>query len=218
MNIIETLRVALTALTTNRLRALLTTLGIMIGVASVVSLMSLGGSLQNYIQSQFEDLGADVLQISSSRFRNTSSGTQPLTTQDANGLTDPAVVPHVEAVSWTYSVQTSVRYGENSSNLSVQGVTANYAEVNDWHPTSGGAFITQNDIDASARVALIELDHCGRLFRYRQSSRSNAAHRRSGVHCHRCDGRTFDYRTVQPNRACPDYNRPNTAGKCPCRW
>lgn len=156
MNILETLRVALTALSTNRLRALLTTLGIMIGVASVVSLMSLGGSLQNYIQSQFEDLGADVLQISSSRFRNTSSGTQPLTTQDAEGLADPAIAPHVEAVSWTYTVQTTVRSGENSSNLSVQGVTANYAEVNDWHPTSGGAFITQNDIDASARVALID--------------------------------------------------------------
>ncbi len=156
MNILETLRVALTALSTNRLRAMLTTLGIMIGVASVVTLMSLGGSLQNYIQSQFEDLGADVLQISTSRSRNTSSGTQPLTTQDAEGLTDPAVAPHVEVVSWTYSVQTSVRSGENSSNLSVQGVTANYAEVNDWHPSAGGAFITQNDIDASARVALID--------------------------------------------------------------
>ncbi len=56
MNTLETLRVSLTALSTNRLRALLTTLGIMIGVASVVSLMSLGGSLQAYIQSQFEFL------------------------------------------------------------------------------------------------------------------------------------------------------------------
>ena len=45
MNVLETFRVALTALSTNRLRALLTTLGIMIGVASVVSLVSLGGSL-----------------------------------------------------------------------------------------------------------------------------------------------------------------------------
>ncbi|MEO8396699.1 MAG: ABC transporter permease, partial [Chloroflexota bacterium] len=58
MSILETFRVALEALLTNRLRALLTTLGIVIGVASVVSLMSLGGSLQSYIQSQFVSLGA----------------------------------------------------------------------------------------------------------------------------------------------------------------
>jgi putative ABC transport system permease protein len=156
MSLLEVFRIALTALGTNRLRVLLTTLGIMIGVASVVSLMSLGGSLQSYIQSQFEDLGADVLSISAARFRNTSTGTQPLTTLDAEGLTDPTVAPHVAAVSWSYSVQATVRSGENSSTLSVQGVTANYADVNDWHSASGGTFITQNDVDSSARVALID--------------------------------------------------------------
>lgn len=156
MNIIEIFRVALTALGTNRLRALLTTLGIVIGVASVVSLMSLGDSLQSYIKGQFDSLGADVLQISAARFRNTSSGTQPLTTEDAEGLTDLTVAPHVSAVAWTYNVQTTVRSGENSSSLSVQGVTANYADVNNWYPTSGGRFITQDDIDSSARVALID--------------------------------------------------------------
>ena len=156
MNIFETLRVALTALGTNRLRVLLTTLGIVIGVASVVSLMSLGDSLQSYIKGQFEGLGADVLQVSTARFRNTSSGTQPLTTQDAEDLADPTIAPDIKQVSWSYNVQTTVRSGENSSTLSVQGVTANYADVNDWHPTAGGTFITQNDVDSSARVALID--------------------------------------------------------------
>ena len=77
MNLIETFRVALTALSTNRLRALLTTIGIMIGVASVVSLMSLGASLQLYIEGQFESLGANVLTVSTARFRGTSSGRSP---------------------------------------------------------------------------------------------------------------------------------------------
>ena len=53
-------------------------------------------------------------------------------------------------------MQTTVRSGENSSNLSVQGVTANYADVNNWHPSAGGSFITQEDIDSAARVALID--------------------------------------------------------------
>ncbi len=156
MSLLETFRVALTALSTNRLRAVLTTLGIMIGVASVVTLTSLGASLQGYIQSQFEDLGADTLQISSARFRNTSSGTQPMTTQDAEGLAEEGVAPHVVAVAWTYNIQTTVRSGANSSTMSAQGVTANYADVNNWYPASGGAFITQNDIDSSARVVLLD--------------------------------------------------------------
>jgi D-alanyl-D-alanine carboxypeptidase len=66
------------------------------------------------------------------------------------------VAPHVAAVSWTYNIQTTVRSGENSTSLQVQGVTANYADVNNWHPASGGTFITQNDVDSSARVALID--------------------------------------------------------------
>ena len=155
MNLLETFRIALTALGTNKLRALLTTLGIMIGVASVVSLTSLGGSLQNYISGQFESLGADILQISSARFRGTSSGTVPLTTTDAAGIADPSVAPHIAAVATTYSVQGTVRVGENGDALSIQGVSANYAEVNEWHPGSG-RFITQDDVDSSARVALID--------------------------------------------------------------
>ncbi|MEO8395273.1 MAG: ABC transporter permease [Chloroflexota bacterium] len=95
MSIFETFRVALEALLTNRLRALLTTLGIVIGVASVVSLMSLGGSLQSYIQSQFVSLGADTLRISSSRGRGTGSAVQPLTTDDITLLSNPEAVPHV---------------------------------------------------------------------------------------------------------------------------
>jgi putative ABC transport system permease protein len=156
MNLLETFRIAMTALGTNRLRALLTTLGIVIGVASVVSLMSLGGSLQAYITGQFQNLGADILNISSARFRGTTSGTHPLTTADAQGLADPTIAPHVQEVAWTYNVRTTVRYGATSDTLSVQGVTANYADVNNWHPAAGGSFITQNDIDSAARVALID--------------------------------------------------------------
>ncbi len=154
MDIVETFRVALVALSTNRLRAMLTTLGIMIGVASVVALMSLGGSLQAYIQSQFLSLGADTLQISASRNRFTATGTQPLTTMDADGIM--AAAPDVKEVGYTYSLQAPIVYGANSDNLSVQGVTPNYTELNNWQPMPGGRFITQNDVDNAARVALID--------------------------------------------------------------
>lgn len=162
MSLMETFRVALGALATNRLRVLLTTLGIMIGVASVVSLMSLGGSLQTYITSQFESLGADVLTISAARGRFTASGTQPLTTVDAEGIA--AVAPHIALVSWSYSVQGTVTNGANSSSPSIVGVTANYAELNEWNPANGASFITQKQIDESAKVALLDADTAEDLF------------------------------------------------------
>src|SRR4051812_33894640 len=130
MNFLDTFRVAFTALSTNRLRALLTTLGIVIGVASVVSLMSLGGSLQNYVTSQFASLGVDVLQISAARNRNTSSGTQPLTTDDADGLLTSSAGQYLSEVAYTYSVQGTVSADGNSSSPSITGVTINYSDIN----------------------------------------------------------------------------------------
>ena len=163
MNLAETFRIALTALGTNRLRALLTTLGIMIGVASVVSLMSLGGSLQTYVTDQFAGLGVDILQISAARNRNTASGTQPLTTLDAEGLMTSSAGQYLSAVSYSYSVQGTISAGENSSSASIQGVTVNYEEVNDWHVASG-SFITQKNVDESARVAVLDQDTASDLF------------------------------------------------------
>ncbi|HVU12044.1 MAG TPA: ABC transporter permease [Phototrophicaceae bacterium] len=162
MDIVETLRVALVALSTNRLRAMLTTLGIMIGVASVVALMSLGGSLQAYIQDQFLSLGADTLQISSSRNRFTATGTQPLTTTDADGIM--AAAPDVKEVGYTYSLQAPIVYNQKSDNLSIQGVTPNYTDINNWEPMPGGRFITQADMDNAARVALIDPQTATDLF------------------------------------------------------
>ena len=164
MNIVETFRIALTALGTNRLRALLTTLGIVIGVASVVSLMSLGGSLQNYVTEQFAGLGADILQISAARGRNTASGTQPLTTSEAEGLLTSSAGQYLSDVSFSYNVQGTITVGENGVSISVQGVTANYADLNDWQPEAGGNFISQKNIDDSARVVVLDQDTASDLF------------------------------------------------------
>ena len=163
MNMLEIFRIAVTALGTNRLRALLTTLGIMIGVASVVSLMSLGGSLQSYVTDQFASLGVDILQISAARNRNTASGTQPLTTVDAEGLMASSAGQYLSGVAYSYSVQGTISAGENTASASIQGVTVNYGDVDDWHIESG-TFITQKNIDDAARVAVLDPDTASDLF------------------------------------------------------
>lgn len=163
MSLFETFRVALTALSTNRLRALLTTLGIMIGVAAVVTLMSLGTSLQNYITGQFESLGADILQVTPARNRDTATGTQPLTTSEAEGLLQSDAAPLIADVAWTYSVPTTISADDESVNLSAQGVTLNYGDVNNWQVETG-RFINQDDIDTSSRVVILDQDTRTDLF------------------------------------------------------
>ena len=190
---IETFRIALNALGTNRLRALLTTLGIMIGVAAVVSLMSLGGSLQSYIQGQFESLNANVLNISASRGRFTASGTQPLTTADVEGLQDPTVAPHVVAVAATYTVRGNIGYGATSESASIEGVTVNYGDVNNWHVGSG-RFITDKDVTDSERGRRARSDSRERPVRHGKSGRADDVGRQSSIYGRRRDGRTRDQR------------------------
>ena len=71
MDTIEIFRTATTAIRTNKVRSFLTTLGIIIGVASVILLVSIGAGLQGYVTREFEALGSNVLYISPGRVRFT---------------------------------------------------------------------------------------------------------------------------------------------------
>jgi putative ABC transport system permease protein len=130
-------------------------LGIIIGVASVVTLMSLGRGVQDYITSQFEGLGADLLTVRASA---PSGGffeiTNPLTMRDVEALADSETAPNVNQVAADYTVQAAVVYGYTSVNNTVRGVTASYFAVEDWLPQSGSIF-TQGDIDAQRQIALL---------------------------------------------------------------
>ncbi|MAS33128.1 MAG: hypothetical protein CL610_03915 [Anaerolineaceae bacterium] len=155
MNIAEAFRIAVNSLTLNRLRAILTVLGVVIGVAAVISIMSLGRGVERYVAEQFEGLGANLLTISS---RRPSSGIiqviQPLTTDDVSAIAtlDPTSI--IEAAA-SYQVQATVAAGGTSVNVQTSGVTANYSEVNGWLPQAGSAFITQADIDNNAYVVVL---------------------------------------------------------------
>jgi putative ABC transport system permease protein len=154
MNLIESFRIALTSLAINRLRAILTTLGILIGVGAVVGLTSLGRGVENYVSGQFESLGANTLTVSSTR---PSSGTrpeiQPLTDKEASAI---ARLPGVRRVATQYNVSGTLLAGTESVTISLNGVTANYVDVNEWYPRhDGGRFINQQDINDAARVVVL---------------------------------------------------------------
>jgi putative ABC transport system permease protein len=155
MNVIEPLRIAINSLLLNRLRAILTILGVVIGVAAVISLMSLGRGVERYVAEQFEGLGANLLTVTT---RRPSSGIikaiQPLTSQDVEAIAqlNPQAISQAAA---TYQVQTTVAAGATSVNVNVTGVTANYAEVNGWFPQAGSAFISQANIEDNAYVVVL---------------------------------------------------------------
>ncbi len=161
MPLSESISIALNSLLLNRLRAILTSLGIIIGVAAVISLISLGRGVQDYVSQQFSSLGVDLLTVRSIRPRGLQTAETPLTMDDVNAL---AKLPDVKAVSAEYQVRATVVNDRNTAQIAVQGVTINYADVNNWHPANGGGFFTSQDLDSQSPYALLGTTAVSDLF------------------------------------------------------
>ena len=168
MNFYESIRVAMLALAANKLRSILTMLGIIIGVGSVIALMSIGRGVEKYVTDQFASAGTNLLYIvpgqlseGSPRERARSSGI--LTLSDSNAIANPLRVPDVIAVAPEVSGSAVVSKGNKSLGVSVNGVTASYQDVRSWEPAIG-AFIAAIDVQERSRVVVIGSEVYGKLF------------------------------------------------------
>ncbi|MBN8591975.1 MAG: ABC transporter permease [Anaerolineae bacterium] len=165
MNPVEVFSTALHALLLNKLRSGLTMLGIIIGIAAVVSMVSIGRGIGDYINQQFSDLGATRLQISSQA--PTSGFTTritPLTSATAAALANPVNIPSLALVAPEYNLSSTVRAGGRGIGMNVIGVTPAYTEAYSWQTQPGSAFITQADVENTARVAVLGTSTVKRLF------------------------------------------------------
>jgi len=164
MNVFEAIRIAITGLVTNRLRALLTTLGIVIGVGAVVGLSSLGRGVESFIASEFQALGSNVLFVfSSAPTSGTRTTIQPLTTSEGEALASPTVAPAIRAVAMETVVPAALAFSGRIVELGVSGVTANYSEVRDW-TVQLGAFISEDEIAATSRTIVLGTTVVEKLF------------------------------------------------------
>lgn len=155
MNIGESIRIAIDGLLTNRLRALLTTLGIIIGVGAVIGLVSLGRGVENFIAAEFQGLGSNLLFVfSSAPAAGTRTTIQPLSTLEAEALADSSIAPSIRDVATEMFVPAVVVAEGVSLPLTVNGVSANWDDVRNW-TTDKGTFISPNDIENTARVAVL---------------------------------------------------------------
>ncbi len=161
VNIAESLRIALRALAANKLRSVLTMLGIIIGVGAVIALMSAGEGVSVYIAERFQGIGSNLLFVLPGSEEETMSGGPgmvtggaSLTMGDAEALQDPVRAPDVAAVSPQLFRSTIVATGQRDTIPQVLGVTPEFAAVRNWYPEVG-EFITQEHMNGRARVALL---------------------------------------------------------------
>jgi putative ABC transport system permease protein len=142
-------------ISTHKLRSFLTMLGIVIGVASVITLMSIGKGATASILESIESIGSNLITISpgSVTFRGFSGGSsQTLTYEDAEAIADQ--IDYVENVAPYYSTRTQVIYGNANANVQVYGVTPEYADVMNLD-LEQGVFFSQYDYDRGSKVAVI---------------------------------------------------------------
>ncbi|MEP7290588.1 MAG: ABC transporter permease [Chloroflexota bacterium] len=164
MSLAESFRIAIDSLLINRLRAVLTALGIIIGVGAVIGLVSLGRGVEGFVQSEFQSLGANVLFVFSSAPKSgTRTTIQSISTREGEALALSTVAPSIRQVAMEFTVPALVVAGSNAVSLAVSAVTPNFVDVRSWYPYLG-SFITQENVDTAARVAVLGTTVVEKLF------------------------------------------------------
>ncbi len=159
MNLFEAIRVAWISLTTHKLRALLTTLGIIIGVGSVIGMQAIGNGFQRWMASEFDRLGAGVVYVTPAF--STEDTEEPidarLTAADAEALAQPGALPAVARVAYEFSGSSIVSAGGERFSYGVNGVTPSFFVIN-AHELEAGRFFTEGEGQSQVRVAVIGKD------------------------------------------------------------
>ena len=154
---------ALASLGTNKLRAGLTLLGIVIGVAAFITLMAIGRGSQASITERIESLGSNLLFVSPPFSFDGSSG---LTLEDSAALVDPVFTPTVVDVSPEINTFAQIVYGRNNTSAQVVGVSPSYESVR-LTLVASGQFIAQHHLDSRSTVAVLGSELAQQLFGFR---------------------------------------------------
>ena len=155
--VLQALRIALRSLKVNKLRTALTMLGIMIGVAAVIAMVSVGAGAQARVAEQIQSLGSNLI-IALSGSSNAAGvrlgqGSQlTITEEDAAAIARE--VPAVQVAAPSSRGNAQVVYGNLNWSTGIQGVTAEYFEARDW-PVEVGRPVLQEDVDGATKVALL---------------------------------------------------------------
>lgn len=162
----ESFQMALTSLYANKMRSLLTMLGIIIGVAAVIALVSVGMGVRSNVTSSIASLGSNMLIVSpgsSNRggVRGAAGSMQTLKYDDAEAIKNK--IKNIDYVSPSVSSSYQIVYGNNNWKTTVQGVTPEFMSIRSLS-VSNGSFISANDMNKRSRVAVIGTTVASNLF------------------------------------------------------
>ena len=157
MNLLATLRIALRALAANTLRSILTMLGIIIGVAAVITMIAVGSGATQRVQEQMKGLGSNIMLvipggITAGGVRLGAQTGQGLTEEDA--LAIAREVPEVQVAAPSSRTGAQVVAGNSNWSTSIAGTTNDYLEAREW-PLADGRLFDAAELQGSAKVALI---------------------------------------------------------------
>lgn len=166
MNLGDSLRIALRGLAANKMRTGLTMLGIIIGVGSVIALMSVGKGAEAGIVSRIQSMGTNLLFVSpgstqSSGVRTASGSAATLTYED--GVAIAAEIPTVAAVAPEATSMAQAVAGSNNGRTRVTGTTPEYQQVRSFK-VGKGEFFTQQHVDSHSMVAVLGSQTATTLF------------------------------------------------------
>ena len=166
MSVLAALRSALRALAANKLRSVLTMLGIIIGVGAVVTMIAVGKGATNRVQEQMKGLGSNVILvlpggITAGGVRLGAQTGQALTEEDA--AANAREIPEVQVAAPSMRTGAQVVLGNTNWSTSVFGTTNDYMEARDW-PLAGGRAFEAAEIAGSAKVAIVGQTVAQQLF------------------------------------------------------
>lgn len=162
----ESVKIALNALVSNKLRSILTMLGIIIGVGAVIAMVSIGMGVRDKVQTSIASLGSNLIIVtpgaaSSSGVRQAAGTNTTLTLKDAQAIARE--VASVGAVAPSVGKQYQIVAGNMNWNSSIQGTTPEYLDVRNLSVQSG-SFISNEDVSTRNRVAVIGATVAENLF------------------------------------------------------
>src|SRR5918999_1306137 len=156
MSILMTLRIALKALNRNKMRTMLTMLGMIIGVGAVITMVAIGKGAQTTIEEQVKAAGTNMININAGNFsqggvRMGQGMSNTLMPEDAEALRE---VPGVQYVAAGANTRGQVVAGNQNWSTRVEGTAVDLPLIRSW-PTRYGSFFTPQDVNAAAKVAVL---------------------------------------------------------------
>ena len=157
MNLANLLRIALRALANNKLRGFLTMLGIIIGVASVITMLAIGQGSKKSIQAQISEMGSNMIMIHPGGdmrggVRQSAEDMQTLKLEDYEDIVNET--RFVSAVSPSVNSSGQVIYGANNAPTTIYGISPDYMEIRRYKIEDGDMF-TEQDIQTAAKVCVV---------------------------------------------------------------